>query len=945
MTETLQTHGGSPDTAGILTFLIADIRGYTRYTVEHGDAAAAQLSTRFAELIHAVVGAHDGKVVELRGDEALAVFASARQALRGSVAIQDRLRAEVREGLPVRAGIGLDAGEAIPVADGFRGAALNLAARLCSLAGPGEILASETVVNLARRLEGLEYVERGYSELKGFSAPVKVMAVVGPDSAPQGGLEPAAGAEDLRSRVPAGDGLVDQRFPIGGFLGALPDGALVARESERLQVDAIIEAVSGGEGRLLLIGGEAGVGKTRLAQETTLLARNRGFSVLTGRCYEQYNAVPFFPFREALAGAYDAAGPTLRAQLPQRWPYLARFLPDVSIPSPSPTANSHEEQQRLFWSVTSFFEAMSAGRPLALLLDDLHWADASSLELLQHLARLTRGYPILVLGTYREAEVGHRHPLQRILLDLDRERLVERISLMRMDRDGTAAFMAAAIGAGDIARQVVDLVHARTEGNPFFTHEVLRTLVQRGEVYHEPAGWMCREGIEIQVPDTVRVAIDQRLAVLQEQTQEALTAASVLGQAFTFDDLKAVLDWTEADLENALDEAIASGLLRAGNGDEYSFNHALTQQSLCSELPPRRRRRIHLAAGQALERLSEPIRERRATELAQHFLQGGDPKRGLPYAVLAGDGAEAVFAHADAAIHYGTALELAQQIGDGAQEARVREKLGGLLTATIRYAAALDMLEESARLFRAAGDWESEGRVVAQIGRVHVVNGTVDEGLARLSAFRPGLEQRGPSRSLANLVSALSHLLYALTRYEDALVAAGEAVGLAQRVGDAGVHAEAEARRGSSLGMLGRWDVSEESLRSALALTDVAGDVFTRCRALQALAGVALTRGDLVSSRENLNDALRLADKMGNRRQTAVSNFGLSVHALVAGDADASSLHAERALQIMHALEGSWATACQIPGLDPASLPKETWKQAGQYLRECVSKISRAGTP
>jgi class 3 adenylate cyclase/tetratricopeptide (TPR) repeat protein len=959
MTETVQTSAGTPETAGILTFLIADIRGYTRFTVEHGDAAAAELSIRFADLVRDVTRAHDGKEIELRGDEALCVFASARQALRCSVAIQDRLTAETRENLPLRAGVGLDAGEAIPVADGFRGAALNLAARLCSLAGPGEVLASETVVNLARRIEGLEYVERGYSELKGFSAPVKVMAVVGPTSSalPDGSDVARASVPDLPAGADPGsfiltDDLADQRFPIGAFLGALPDGALVARGDERRRVEAIIDTVSSGEGRCLLIGGEAGVGKTRLAQEVTLLARNHGFTVLTGRCYQPYSAVPFYPFREALAQAHELPGRALRTQLARRWPYLARLLPDVSIPSPPPAANSHEEQQRLFWAVTGVLEALTghqesahgpAARPLALLLDDLQWADTSSLELLQHLARLTRGYPILLLGTYRETEGGPRHggPLQRVIADLDRERLVERIVLNRMDREGTAEFMVASIGNSDISRRVVDLIHARTEGNPFFTYEVLRALVDRGEIYHDSTGWACREGVEIEVPDTVRVTIDQRLTSLGEQAQEALTAASILGQTFLFDDLQAVLGWPEDDLERALDEGLGSGLLRAGSGDEYSFNHALTHQALTGELPPRRLRRLHLAAGQALERLPRPVRERRATELAQHFLRGGEPERGLPYAILAGDAAEAVFAHADAAIHYGTALELAQQIGDAGQEARVREKLGGLLTATIQYAAALAMLEESARLYRSEGDWESEGRVVAQIGRVHVVNGTVAEGLARLSAFRPALQERGLSPALANLVSALAHLLFAMGRFEEAQSAAEEARDLARRVGDAAVLAEAEARRGATLGMLGQLDGAEDALRSALAFAETARDVFTRCRALQALAGIALLRRDVARSHEELEHALRLADHMGNRRQVAVSNFGLSLQALVAGDADASSLHAERALLIMRALEGSWATACQIPGLDPASLPAEVWNRAGHYLRECAGLLSR----
>jgi Protein of unknown function (DUF3830) len=148
-------------------------------------------------------------------------------------------------------------------------------------------------------------------------------------------------------------------------------------------------------------------------------------------------------------------------------------------------------------------------------------------------------------------------------------------------------------------------------------------------------------------------------------------------------------------------------------------------------------------------------------------------------------------------------------------------------------------------------------------------------------------------------------------------------------------------RRGMGLGMLGRWDEGADTLRKAAALAEAAGDVFTRCRTLQAMAGIDLAQGQLTDCRERLDAALRLAEYMGNRRQIAVSHFGLSLQSLVAGDADASSMHAESALSIMHALEGSWATACQIPGLDEGSLPRGTWENAGRYLRECVAMISR----
>jgi adenylate cyclase len=168
-----------------LTFLIADVRGYSQFTVERGDEAAAELATRFAAAARQVVSARGGRVLELRGDEAVSVFSSTRQALWASIEFQAHVAEEAAtdDAPPMRIGIGLDAGKAIPVEGGYRGAALNLAARLCSLAGPGEILATETVTNLARKVDGLTYADRGTAQLKGFADPVKVLRIQ-PSEAP-----------------------------------------------------------------------------------------------------------------------------------------------------------------------------------------------------------------------------------------------------------------------------------------------------------------------------------------------------------------------------------------------------------------------------------------------------------------------------------------------------------------------------------------------------------------------------------------------------------------------------------------------------------------------------------------------------------------------------------------------------------------------------------------
>jgi class 3 adenylate cyclase len=712
VTHTSRSAGLAPDAArstAVRTFLIADIRGYTRFTQEHGDEEAAKLVAQFAALAREAVGARGGEVIELRGDEAVGVFPSARQAVRGAVELQARFAqlaaATAPSGLPV--GIGLDAGEAIPVEGGYRGAALNLAARLCGLAGPGEVLASEAVVHLAGKMKGLAYAERGHVQLKGLAEPVRVVQVTPepePLKTPEGDAEPPVAP-----------------LPIGGFLGALPTGLLVAREAELARIFSVVDAVTQGTGQLLFLAGESGIGKTRLAQEVMLNVRNRRFVVAAGRCYEQHQSVPFYPFLDALAAAYAACPPGVRAAVPGRWPQLSRLLPELKVDMRIAASNSQEEQQRLFRAVTEFLKAIAAESPVALLLDDLHWGDSASLELLQHLAQHTRADRILVLGTYRDAEVSRRHPLEGALRNLTREDLVVRLPVGRLEQGGTTDLIAATLGQGNVPAAFAELVQKRTEGNPFFVQQLLRFFVERGDVYQQDGRWTQRSLDAIEVPDSVRSVIGQRLTRLSEPTQEVLGEASVLGQTFTFSALAEVAGRPEDVLEEALDEAELVGLVRETGPDTYAFDHALTQQALYVELPGRRKRKLHLAAAEALERLPQGSRLRRNGELAWHFLESANEPRALPYAVAAGDQAAEVFAHREAERYYTTALEIAEHLGDREREAEILRRRAALLLGTFQGKEAVRDYERLVDGARGRGDRTQELAALLGLARASYI--------------------------------------------------------------------------------------------------------------------------------------------------------------------------------------------------------------------------------
>ncbi len=944
----------SAQAAAIRTFLFADVRDYTRYSIEHGDEAAAQLTSRFIAVADEAIRAHGGRIFSTGGDAVGAVFVSARQALRAAVAIQASCARE-READPAFAanvGVGLDAGEAVAVADDYRGTSLNLASRLCGAASPGEVLSSETVISLARRVPGLSFRPRGLLKVNGFDEPVPAVQV-----APEGAVP------DTRPGVqppppPATATEPPREPPIGSYLGALPDGPLVAREAELAQLLATLDAVAAGEGRLILLSGEPGVGKTRLAQEVTLLARNRGFLVAAGCCYEPQGAVAYYPFLEALTHAYAAAPATIRADLPRRWAGVSRLLPDqdvgVAAASAGPASGGgRDDQQRLFWQVTGFLQALAGRRPVALLLDDLHWADSASLDLLQHLARHTPQHRILLVGTYRDVEVNRHHPLEHALRDLGREKLVKRINVRRLSQAESRTLIALTLGEQDVSEEFAQFLYGCTEGNPFFTQEIVRALVDRGDVYQKNGQWD-RKAIEvIELPEIIRSVIGQRLSHQTTETQQVLRAASVLGQMFSFQDLAAMSGRTEDALEAALDAAIEAGLAHEVERDRFRFHHALFQQALYRELPARKKRRLHRAAGEALEKLPERKRAGRVAELAYHFLAADEGARALPYALQAGDQAEALYAHSEAEQHYRTAIELAREIGDQAREAEALEKLATVLVLMTHYDEALELSERALELYHAAGDVEGECRAVWQLCWSYYSLSRPGQVIARLEFLLGDLRARGLSvAGQARLHQVLARLLQARGRVTEeggaavadqlhALAVVEQAIDLAQEAKDDEILARALQVRGESLIALGRPEDAMRAWEAVVAPAEAAGLLSLAGHALASTQYVYQCRGEFDPGQRCIERAVALVERSGNPSAIAhvVGNRG--EQAYYSGDWAQARADFERAIATMRAVEISLTYSFPPLLLGLLCLVEGQEERAAAYLAEPLALAER----
>src|ERR1043165_8307949 len=468
--------------------------------------------------------------------------------------------------------------------------------------------------------------------------------------------------------------------PAVAILDALSRGRLIGRNPELAEARELWQRAREGRGHAVLLSGEPGAGKTRLAREITIQAGVDGAAVLTGGCYEYEAATPYLPFVEAFRRwvREEKNDNNLRELLGDTAIQIAKLAPEIETrlgPFPERQALSpHEERLLFFDNVVQVFSNIARRQALLFYADDLHWADRGTLWLLSHLLRQLRSERVLIVGAYRETELDRTHPLAKALVDWNRERLITRVALRRFNETEAGDQLGALLGervSGDFAVAV----HRETEGNPFFVEEVLKALIERGSVRRESGRWHRCDVEQLSIPQSVKEAIGNRLDRVSQDCNEVLRLAAILGKVFTFEELSATAEQSEDVLLDALDEAAGAQLIAAGSGDSFSFTHDKIREVLYEELNPIRRRRLHRHVAEGLKQ--NCTRTTCAVEkLAHHYIQAGDHQQGLEYAKHAAAEALRVFAFDEAIAAYGRARDCAEALGLTEEQLAQEEAIG-----------------------------------------------------------------------------------------------------------------------------------------------------------------------------------------------------------------------------------------------------------------------------
>jgi class 3 adenylate cyclase len=549
--------------------------------------------------------------------------------------------------------------------------------------------------------------------------------------------------------------------------------------------DALLEARRG-RGRLLVVAGEAGIGKTRLTSELARQARRLDSEVLSGGCSEADLSLPYLPFVEAI-GNYLAAQdlPELTDRLGTMAIELAQLFPQFG--APTTRSDPSQAKLRLFEAIVSLLAIPASDRGLLLVIEDVHWADDSSRELLDHIARRLSGMRALVVLTYRSDELHRRHPLLPTVRGWRRSDVATVLDLEPLPEAGVREMVAAITGTDGVEPELLALLHERTEGNPFFIEEMLSEAACR----LEPGAPLTRATLQdVGIPETVRDTILQRLARLDPAHAEVLEVAAVLGRSFSYPTLLAVSEADAGVVQGALAAAAGLQLIEEHpDGGRYSWRHALTEESIHDEVVTPRRHAIHSRAADVLAAdESTP-----AVDVANHLLWAGRFDEAVPICLRGAEEAENAVAFREAVALLERALP---HISDPLEHARAVCRIGYDLALNGEPGLAQDFLADGIAELEALGEPVEAARYRIILGRCFWERAQPEPARAEYERARDVLAAEGPSAELAMAYVRLAGMHVFELDFAGCLEAARNAVEIAEA-------ADAGFERTYALGFLG----------------------------------------------------------------------------------------------------------------------------------------------
>ena len=736
---------------------------------QRDEPLALRLVDEQRKLLRPVFGRFAGREVKTMGDGALIVFESALDATECAVEIQRLLFERNREvtGQRIEMRIGIHVGDVVHSDNDVFGDAVNIAARVLPLADSGGVCVTGPVYEQVQNKIPCPLTLLDRPLLKNIDTPVSVYRIELPWTPPR-----------LSEQTPFTD-----------------------RKEELDLLKRAWAGVKSGEGIAVALVGEAGVGKSRLAEEFISRAAREGARILRGRADRGGETGPFAPWSEAVRDFAREATPALlhracedcAAEVSQLVPELRSRLGRGAEPPPG----EEPSQARFFEGILRFLENLGREAPLIVDLDDLQWADSASLHLLDYVARRAGGRRLLVLVVFRDEPAPEVGGLETLATTLVREHRMERVPLRRFDAPTSVQMLGQMLRGrlpstgGALAVPVFE----KSGGNPMMLEAIVRSLVDEGSLVWSEQGWAPKVGVEVRLPPGVQSVVRRRLARIEPPTLDILRQASVLGSQFSFDSLQRVTGVTPEELLKRLEEAIRERILEErsmGSGrSTYAFSDRALQETLYDEISLVRRARYHATAARVLEELAAEGVAVPAAPLAHHFLRANQYEKALEFSLRAADEAGRLYAREEALRQYATALELLDSLPDDKRRAEVLYHAGDQMDLLGQHSEAYRSLRESAELYERLGMATEAGGVHTSIARRILGHNEPVRAAEHLEKARRLLEAQPPSVELARLYDAVGLVMFQEVRMPEAAESWRRAIAVASQVGAPRVEASA----------------------------------------------------------------------------------------------------------------------------------------------------------
>lgn len=722
-------------------------------------------------------------------------------------------------------------------------------------------------------------------------------------------------------------------------------GRLVGREQYLQKVRSVLDGTgNGGSPRLLLVSAEAGMGKTRFLAESAFLGREQGLLVLAGGCYEEEGRLPWGPIHDALLD-YVRVQPNavLQQCFGHLLPALAQVVPELRSRFPIPAEETSEDADaqrlRLFSGLSQVLACIATDQKLVLILDDLHWADDVTLQVLHFLLRQPGLERVVLLGAFRAEEVTPESALGGLIARTRAGDRAALLSLQPLSSDETGIVLEERL-AGRCAEGVVSTVHTRSGGNPFFAVQIARLLEQEGGIHREHGRWTLTPGAKAELPPEVRETVSRRLRHISIEGRAVLGFGALLGREFPYAALEKVAERSEDALFEALDEAQEAGLLRE-TLEGYAFAHPLLWEVVYGRMPDQRRQRLHERIGTVLEATYGDDANGHAAELAWHFSEAGKRERALQYVLRAAEQARTSVAYAEAERYYRQAIELANTVGHYLVMAQALEGLGTVLRATRRLEDAILCLDEAARVHESSGDLDAEAAALAELGLCrYFAKRDWSETITRLRGLMERLQSRDgahPSTALARLAAVLPRL------YEESpdkeLRAARYALELGETLNDPGVQGAAFLRQGTALIALRRHKEALPVLDNAIRLARGRGDLFTLGAACTFARRAAIRSGLGARALEYGREAFDAVERRGGLEQLRGISDGCFATAFCIGEWHEARTFIEREIALHHQLRGGSVQPEATLSLAWLGTCEGKWDEVAHYLALAEERV------